>query len=108
MFDKLKQLKQLKGLKDSLSQEKAEVEKKGIKIIINGEMEIEEIHLNPDLNKEEQEEALKACINEAMKKVQMVVAKKISQTPGFGIWIKETVVMNYGKKISGFCRTANK
>ncbi len=85
MFDKLKQLKQLKGLKDSLSQEKAEVEKKGIKIIINGEMEIEEIHLNPDLNKEEQEEALKACINEAMKKVQMVVAKKISQTPGFGI-----------------------
>jgi len=85
MFDKLKQLKQLKGLKDSLSQEKAEVEKKGIKIIINGEMEVEEIHLNPDLNKEEQEEALKACINEAMKKVQMVVAKKISQTPGFGI-----------------------
>ena len=85
MFDKLKQLKQLKGLKDSLSQEKAEVEKNGIKIIVNGKMEIEEIHLNLDLNKEEQEETLKACINEAMKKVQMVVAKKISQTPGFGI-----------------------
>ena len=85
MFDKLKQLKQLKELKDSLSQEKAEVEKKGIKIIVNGKMEIEEIHLNPDLNKEEQEEAIRECINEAMKKIQMVVAKKISQTPGFGI-----------------------
>ena len=58
MFDKLKQLKQLKELKDSLSQEKAEVEKRGVKIIVNGKMEIEEIHLNPDLNKEEQEEEL--------------------------------------------------
>lgn len=84
MFDKLKQLQQLKELRDSLSGEKEEVERKGIKVIINGKMEVEEIHLNPDLDKEEQEEVLKECINEAMKKIQMVVASKMSQMPGFG------------------------
>jgi len=85
MFDKLKQLKQLKELRDSVSQEREEVEIKGVKVIINGKMEIEEIHLNPELNKEEQEEILKQCINESVKKIQMVLAKKMSQMQGFGI-----------------------
>jgi len=85
MFDKLKQLKQLKELRDSVSQEREEVEIKGVKAIINGKMEIEEIHLNPELNKEEQEEILKQCINESVKKIQMVLAKKMSQMQGFGI-----------------------
>jgi len=85
MFDKLKQLQQLKELRDSVAQEKAEVEKKGIKVVINGKMEIEEIHLNPDLSKEEQELVLKECINESMKKIQMLLANKMSQMPGFGV-----------------------
>jgi len=85
MFDKLKQIKQLKDLRDSLSQEKEEVKKEGIKVIINGKMEIEEIQLNLDLSKEEQEEILKECINEAMKKIQMVLASKMSQMPGLGL-----------------------
>jgi len=85
MFNKLRQLKQLKELRDSLSQEKVEVEKKGVKVIVNGKMEIEEIQLNPDLAEEEQEETLRECSNEAIKKVQMIVAKKMSQTPGFGV-----------------------
>ena len=85
MFDKLKQLQQLKELRDSVAQEKEEIERRGIKVIINGKMEIEEIHLNSDLSKEEQEQVLKECINEAMKKIQMVLAKKMSQIPGFGV-----------------------
>ena len=85
MFDKLKQLQQLKELRDSVAQEKEEVERKGIKVIINGKMEIEEIHLNSDLSKEEQEEVLKECVNEAVKKIQMVLAKKMSQMPGLGV-----------------------
>jgi len=84
MFDKLKQLKELKELKDSLSQEREEVEKQGIKVIINGKIEIEDIQLNPDLSKEEQEKILKECINEAVKKIQMVLFSKMSQMPGFG------------------------
>ena len=46
MFDKLKQLAQLKKLKDILEKERREVEREGIRVVINGKMEIEEIQLN--------------------------------------------------------------
>ena len=85
MFDKLKQIKQLKELRDSLSQEREEIEKEGIKVIINGKMEIEDIQLNSDLSKEEQEKILKECINEAVKKIQTVLASKMSQMQGFDL-----------------------
>jgi DNA-binding protein YbaB len=49
MFDKLQQLQKINELKNSLAQEKAEQEIQGIKVVVNGKMEIEDIHLNPDL-----------------------------------------------------------
>jgi len=85
MFEKLKQLKELKDLQDKLTEEKAEVEKSGIKVVVNGKMEVEEIKLNSELNKEEQEKIIKECLNEAMKKIQIVAAKKMSQMTGFGL-----------------------
>lgn len=83
MFEKLKQIKKIKDLQDSLGKERAEGEKKGIKVVINGKMEIEEIQLNPELDKAEQERALKDCLNETMKKVQYLAAQKMSQMGGF-------------------------
>ncbi|MCK4782017.1 YbaB/EbfC family nucleoid-associated protein [Candidatus Parcubacteria bacterium] len=83
MFDKLSQLKRLKELQDSLKDERVEVEKQGIKVIFNGKMEIEEIQLNSEFSKQEQEKILKDCFNEAIKKVQMAVAQKMSQMPDF-------------------------
>lgn len=85
MFDKLKKIKQLKELQDSLSQEKTEIEKEGIKVVVNGKMEIEQIQLNSELEKERQEEILRQCLNEAMRKVQMTAVQKMSQTDGFGL-----------------------
>jgi DNA-binding protein YbaB len=79
MFEKIKQLKQLKDLRDSLEKEKFEIEKNGIKIIMNGKMEIEEIKLNSSLAKNEQEVILKDCFNEAMKKIQTAAAQKMMQ-----------------------------
>jgi DNA-binding protein YbaB len=84
MFDKFKQLKQMKELRDSLSKEKEEFEKRGVRVVVNGKMEVEEIHLNSELTKEEQEEVVRECINEAFKKIQTNAAKKMLQTPGFG------------------------
>ncbi len=83
MFEKLKQIKKLKDLQSSLSQEKAEGEKNGIKVVINGKMEIEEIELNPELSREEQQKYLKECLNETMRKVQMIAAQKMQQMGGF-------------------------
>jgi len=79
MFDQLKQLGKLKELKDILEKEKKEVEKEGVKVVVNGRMEIEEIKLNPQLDFETQEKIIKECINEAMKKIQMEAAQKMMQ-----------------------------
>ncbi len=79
MFDNLKKLQQLKAIKNSLEKEKIVTENQGTKVIMNGKMEIEEIQLNSELNKEEQEKVLKDCINEAMKKIQMIMAQKMMQ-----------------------------
>jgi len=79
MFDNLKKIKQLKEIKDSLEKEKIEIEKEGIRIIINGKMEVKEIKLNPELSQEKQERVLKNCFNEAVKKIQMLVAQKMIQ-----------------------------
>jgi len=77
MFDKLKQLNDLKKIQGQLENEEAEFEKNGVKVIINGKMQIKEISLNEELNKEEQEETIKDCVNEAMKKMQMAAAQKM-------------------------------
>jgi len=77
MFDNLKKIQQLKEIKNSLEKEKIEIEKEGIKIIVNGKMEVEELKLNPDLSQEDQERILKDCINGAVKRIQMVVAHKM-------------------------------
>lgn len=79
MFDNLKQLKKLKELKDSLGKERIEMEKEGIKIIINGKMEVEEIILNDDLDKEQQQRILKDCFNDAVRKIQTIAAEKMMQ-----------------------------
>ncbi len=78
MFEKIKQLREIKKLRDSLSKEKIEVEKNGVKVVLNGKMEVEEIQLNSDLGKKEQEEILCQCFNEAVRKIQMILAKKMS------------------------------
>jgi DNA-binding protein YbaB len=82
MFDKLQQLQKINELKNSLAQEKAEQEIQGVKVVVNGKMEIEEIQLNPDLSTEEQARILKDCVNQAMQKVQMIAARKMSEMGG--------------------------
>lgn len=77
MFEKLKELKKLKELQGQLEQEKEEAEKNGVKVVVNGRMEIEEVVLSEELSKKEQEETVKDCANEAMKKMQAIAAKKM-------------------------------
>ena len=78
MFDKLKKLKEIKELKEKLAREKIEIEEKGIKVVLNGKMEIEEIVLNQELPKEEQEKILRNCLNKGVKEIQLKIAQSIS------------------------------
>ena len=87
MFSKLKQFKDLrsqaKTMQDALSQETITEESNGVKIVLNGNMEVMSLTLNPSLSNESQEDTVKKVINEAIKKTQRVMAKKMQDMGGF-------------------------
>jgi len=99
MFNKLKQFKDLrsqaKTLQSALSEESVEVEKHGVKIIMNGNQEITSVNVNPDLlnpgKKQEIENAIKDANNSAIEKTKRVMAQKIQSMGGldqFGLGSK--------------------
>ena len=79
MFDKVKQLAKMKNLQKSVEKEEFVSEKEGIKVIVDGSFMVKSVSLNPDLDKEKQENLLKECLNDASKKARLFVAQKFSQ-----------------------------
>lgn len=86
MFNKLKHLKDLrsqaKTMQNALAAESITIEKGGIKIIMNGNMEIISITVNENLSKDSLEGMLTDCINEAIKKTQRLMAQKMQEMGG--------------------------
>ncbi len=77
MFDKLKQLHELKKMQDEFKKETATIEKRGIKVVMNGNFEVKEITLNPELSQQDQQNALVDALNEARETIQKSLAKKM-------------------------------
>lgn len=69
-------------MQNALAEETIVVERNGIKITLNGNMEITALTLNENLNKNSQEEQLKDCLNDAIKKAQRLMAKKLQDMGG--------------------------
>lgn len=91
MFNKLKHLKDLrdqaKQMQNALSQESVTVDKSGIKVVMNGNMEIVSISINDALSKDSLEGMLADVINDAIKQTQRLMAKKMQEMgglPGMG------------------------
>jgi DNA-binding protein YbaB len=88
MFNKLKQFKDLRNqakiLQNALAQEFVEHEKNGIKVIMNGNMEITQLTINNELAKESLEHILADVINETVKRAQKIMAKKVQEMGGIG------------------------
>mgnify|MGYP000874374628 CR=1 FL=1 len=86
MFNKLKQYKDLrdqaKTLQNMLSQESITVEKNGITVTINGNFEITSLTINENLNKTSIEKNTADCFNDAVKKIQRVIAEKMQGMGG--------------------------
>lgn len=86
MFNKLKQFRDLrsqaKTMQSALAQESVSEEKNGIKVVLNGNMEILSVSLNPELSRDKQEEGLKDCLNNALKRAQKIMAKKLQDMGG--------------------------
>jgi DNA-binding protein YbaB len=75
MFDDIKKIQELKRLQDSFKQERETVQKCGISVTVNGNMEVENITLNPALDQHEAEVTIAQCINDANKTIQKRLAK---------------------------------
>ena len=83
MFDNLKKLAELKKMQDSFKKERAIIEREGVSVTLNGNLEVEEIKLNPELSIEKQQLVLKTCLNEAKENMQKTLAKNLMGS-GFG------------------------
>lgn len=77
MFDNLKKIAELKKLQDSFKNEKLTKEKNGVSVTMNGNFEVEEIKLNPELEMDQQQETLKRCLNEVREEIQKKMAKTL-------------------------------
>lgn len=86
MFNKLKHLKDLrsraKQMQNVLGQEFITVEKSGIKIVMNGNMEITTLTINEELARDSLEGILTDCLNESIKKTQRLMAQKMQEMGG--------------------------
>lgn len=86
MFNKLKQFKDLrnqaKTLQNALALESAEYEKGGVKITMNGNMEITKLSINEETRKNKLESVLTEAINETIKRAQKLMAKKVREMGG--------------------------
>ena len=84
MFDKVKQLGELKKMRDqamqmqkALAQESIEVEEQGIKIVMTGDQQVKEIKIEG-----EDQDRLVEVLNKAIKKSQEVAARKLQEMSG--------------------------
>jgi DNA-binding protein YbaB len=77
MFDQFKKIAELKKLQDSLKKETVISQENGISVTMNGNFEVENVKLNPDLNLEDQEKSLKICLNKAKEEIQKKMAKSL-------------------------------
>ncbi len=77
MFDNIKKLHELKKMQDEFKKERLTITDRGVSVMINGGFEVEEIKLNPELSIEDQQEALKHCLNKAREDIQRNLAQKM-------------------------------
>lgn len=84
IFDKLQQLKKLKQLRDQamqmqkmLKEERITIDERGVRVVMTGDQEIQELRVNGEDKKDVRE-----VINKALKESQKVAAKKLQEMGG--------------------------
>ncbi len=86
MFEKLKQIKDLrtqaKSMQNALSGESATVEKNGVTVTMNGNLEITNLTIADSLVGLQAANATREAINEVIKKVQKIIAQKMQDMGG--------------------------
>lgn len=82
MFDKLKQLNELRKMKNAISGESAETERNGVRVKINGSFTVEDISISSEAMNDDLAKNIKYCFNDAISKMQTNIAQKFSGMMG--------------------------
>ena len=86
MFNKLKQIKDLRSqakvMQNALSGESASAERGGIKITMDGNMTVTNLTIADSMTREQIQEEMPRVINEVIKNVQKIMAKKMQEMGG--------------------------
>ena|SRR3989344_2365577 len=93
LFNKLSQIRDLKAqaksLQSQLAEESVRVEKQGVELVMDGNQKITKLEINPELlspeRKERLEEIIKELQNEAIGKVQRLMAEKMRSLGNFNL-----------------------
>ena len=91
MFEKLKHLKDLrsqaKTLQNALAEEQVIASASGVNITMNGNQEVISVSIDPEIcnpnKKEDIERGIKEATNDAIKKIQRIMAEKMKSMGGF-------------------------
>lgn len=75
-------LKQAKQLKDELAKARYEGEANGVRVVVNGEMEIVELKIPPDMPVSKIETSVKEAINRVMRAAKTDMAQKLGKITG--------------------------
>jgi len=75
-------MKQAKQVKDQMSRARFEGESSGVKVLVNGEMEVLEVKIPPELAPAKAEGAVKDATNKALKNAKAEAAKMVSKMTG--------------------------
>jgi len=77
-------LKQAKAMKDAMSKIKCEGEAGGVRVTVNGEMNILEVKVPPEVTIDRAGGLFKDATNKALRSAQMEAAKKMQGLGGLG------------------------
>lgn len=84
MFDQLKKIAELKKIQGELKKETITTEREGVVVEMNGNFEVTNIKLNPELGIEDQQRVIIQCLNDAKNEIQKKMAQ-VMMNSGIGL-----------------------
>ena len=78
MFDFIKQMGQLRAMQEQIKKELVTLEQDGIKLVMRGDMQIQELKIGPGLKPEQIEKTLLALHSRALSEIQSRLARSMS------------------------------
>ncbi len=77
MFEKLKDLKKARKMQQAFMKERYSVESNGIKVTVNGSLQVEEILIGPEVDRDQVGEMVRHSVNQALKEIQQKLAQQL-------------------------------